>query len=71
MTRKDQHRFVKELINNVRKDLLERVSLVPEAWEGRELRQWIADRFQEATMHFNRDKRRARRYRQAVLEHNL
>lgn len=71
MTRKEQERFVKELIANVQADLVSRVADVPEEWDGHELRQWIADRFQLASFTLKENKRRWRDYRNAVATMNI
>jgi len=49
MTKPEQRRFVRELVANVRADLVKNVKNVPDNWDGHELRQWIADRFQESS----------------------
>lgn len=49
MNKQEQITFINELIENVRKDIVERVQKeAPEAWDGHELRQYIADKFNEA-----------------------
>ncbi|MCK4384693.1 MAG: hypothetical protein KAW52_00375 [candidate division Zixibacteria bacterium] len=48
-------RFINELINNVQMEVVERVRDMPEDWDGRELRWYIAEKFNEAI--FDRDKR--------------
>lgn len=67
MNKTQQRRFVRELIANVRKDLLRQLPLVPDTWDGHELRQWIADRFQESSWSLKEDRRRYRDYRNTVL----
>lgn len=79
MTRREQRRFVRGLIRNVEKDLLENIDRVPDHWDGHELRRWIADRFDAAaftigphgkTRHGD-DRARAKAYRNDVIVHNL
>lgn len=43
-----KRQFIIELLANVQKELLAKLPQVPEEWDGHELRQWIAGRFQDA-----------------------
>ena len=56
---------------NVRKDLLANVYKTPQEWDGIELRQWIADRFQGSVFHNILSGKRKRDYKNAVLVNNL
>lgn len=47
MTKTDQHRIVTELINSVSENLFAKIASVPEEWDGIELRQWVADTFND------------------------
>ena len=67
MRKQEQRRFIRELIRNVRSDLLKQSVLIPADWDGHELRQWIADGFQEASYTLKENRRRMRAYRQTVL----
>lgn len=71
MTRADQFTFVNELVNRVQSELLLNIERIPEEWDGHELRQWIADKFQESAYTLQRDKPRYRAYRNEVLVRNL
>ena len=71
MSRKQQRQFVKELIRNVQADLLSIVDRVPEEWDGHELRQWIADRFDAASFTLDGMKARKRAYKNAIITLNL
>lgn len=71
MNKDEQRAFVTELINNVKEDLLSNVKRVPEDWDGHELRQWIADRFQAASYTLKEQRSRYRAYKNAVRVHNL
>ena len=68
MTRTEQRRFVRDLVRNVERDLLENVSRVPKEWDGHELRQLIADRFVLVswTLKEKGNRGRYRRYRNEV-----
>jgi hypothetical protein len=58
MTRAEQKRFIRELIGSVQKTLLDNVSKVPAEWDGHEIRQWIADKFQESSYTLKQNKSR-------------
>ena len=73
MTRKEQRKFVKELVGNVEKGILKKLYAVPETWNGIELRWLIADHFRAAEItRKDKDKQtRVRSYRNDVLVLNL
>ena len=50
MTHVEQKRFIRELCDNVKKSLLERVKDHPTAWNGIQLRRLIAKRFRMAVI---------------------
>lgn len=45
MNKAEKKRFIRQLIRNVQNDLIEAVDRLPEEWDGIELRELIADRF--------------------------
>lgn len=70
MTRKEQRRFIRELVRNVERDLLKQVPKLPAEWDGHELRALIRDRFAQvywSTM----SKGRMRAYRNEVSVRQL
>ena len=71
MSKKEQRRFVRDLIRNVRADLLMRTKLIPDEWDGHELRQWIADCFQAASFTLDTMPARRRAYRNEILTRGL
>ena len=60
-SKKEQKRFIKNLCDSVKLDLISKLEggKVPENWDGIELREWIADSFRNEAYYF-RDKRNAR-----------
>ena len=71
MTRQEQRKFVKEVIDSVSKDIVEKLPKVPEEWDGRELRQFVADNFALATWALKEDKTRYRDYKNEVVVRDL
>lgn len=74
----EKRRFVRELIANVQRDVLAKVPLMPEEWDGHELRRYIADKFDESAITVGRSgthghdyRARTRAYRNEVLVRNL
>jgi hypothetical protein len=71
MTQQEKQLFIDSFIDSVKKSLLEKVekNLVPENWDGFELRQWISDTFSDEVkpMAGNRKKY----YKNDVLTNNL
>jgi hypothetical protein len=72
MTTQEKTAFVNELIENIRHDVLTRVPLTPDTWDGHELRELIADRFDMArSLKRCHGRPRVRAYRNAVVVGNL
>lgn len=78
MTNKQKRQFIRELTRAVTRDALAKVPDMPEEWDGVELRRYLADKFEDATIILARGRvrdtgntRRLRDYRNAVLERNL
>lgn len=70
MTIKEQKRFIRELIRNVEKDILDKVYDFPSSWDGHELRQYIADQFAACNLGTLTGARK-RNYQNTVLVSNL
>lgn len=71
MTHREQKRFIRELVKNVQKSLLENVSKHPVSWDGHELRRLIAERFKQADFGTGLEGARGRAYRNDVIVNNL
>ncbi len=73
MTRAEQMTFVRELTKSILSDTLHdiRARRVPEEWDGAELRQLLADRFDRAVYRRVLQGRRGRLYREAILQYDL
>ena len=46
MIQQEKKEFIESLVNAVRDDISGKIDAMPENWDGIELRQYIADRFQ-------------------------
>ena len=62
MTKKEQIHYVNDLVDNLRLDLVEKLAKhnLPETWDRVELRQLVADEFNDRLIPI--DKRRKRAY---------
>ena len=71
MTKQEKQLFIDSFMDSVKRGLLEKIdkNLVPENWDGFELRQWISDTFSDEVkpMVGNRKKY----YKNDVLTNNL
>jgi len=71
MTQQEKQIFIDSFMDSVKKSLLEKIdkNLVPENWDGFELRQWISDTFSKKVkpMVGNRKKY----YKNDILINNL
>jgi len=72
MNSEDKRRFVRELIENVTADILAKVNKMPDDWDGIELRQFIADRFADASFTWSEQTRKRHAgHRNECLVRNL
>lgn len=80
MTKAEKRKFLRELTSNVLKDVLAKVDQMPDEWDGIELRRYLADRFEAASIKLPGSKfggerkamrSRYRAYRNEVLVRNL
>ena len=73
MIKKQQERFIKELALSVVAGIVSdiRKGNLPESWDGFELRQLLADRFERSTMGASFTGRRKAEYRNTVLVNDL
>lgn len=71
MVAKEEKRiFIHELIETVKKTVLENVDKMPEEWDGFELREYIAYKFKEAAF-YKMPTKRTKAYKNAILVNNL
>jgi len=66
-----KRRFVNELVENVKVQILAQVKKLPVEWNGIELRQLIADHYANVVMRSMMDRKRRGDYNNAVLAKNL
>ena len=71
MTKAEQREFIASLMDSMKTTLLAKVERVPDAWDGFELRQLIADHVAENAAYITMDRKRARAYHNTVLVQNL
>jgi len=73
MTKTEQARFVRELTGSVLADTLHdiRANRIPSEWDGAELRQLLADRFDRAVYRRILAGTRRRHYNAAILTNDL
>lgn len=73
MTKADKKRFARELTQSVLKTVIANVDRMPEEWDGIELRDYIADKFDESRAFKHRPymRKRASEYRNEVIVRNL
>lgn len=70
MTEQEKVRFINDLCDSIKKDILSNVPKMPEEWDGHELRQYIADRAKCAQFAKMAPSRKAK-YNNTVLVNNL
>ena len=71
MTKKEQKAFARGLIDAVKKAILVECALMPEEWDGHEIREYIADAFETERSHLLIKGARKTVYRRAKYEIDL
>jgi hypothetical protein len=73
MTKAEKMQFVLDLTESVRNEWQDKLKAgnVPESWDGHEIRQWLADKFDQERTHLMGDRKRLNSYRNDVLVNNL
>jgi hypothetical protein len=71
MTQVEQRRFIRELIGNVKKEVIANVPKMPQDWNGIELRQYIANRFAACVICGTMSRDRLKEYHNTVAVNNL
>lgn len=71
MNKAERAKFIIDLVNNVKKDLLKENSKYPNNWDGHELRFRIADAFSDVVMHNVTTKKRIKDYKNFCLVNGL
>lgn len=72
MTEPEKKVFIQELMDSVRQEIYSKLYRTPEEWNGHELRQLVADKFNDATT-LDKDERdkRYKDYLNTVITQNL
>lgn len=71
MNQQEKTQFVNDICDNLRHALLERVSKMPEDWDGIEIREFLADTVSTKFNYRPMERSRKRAYANAVLVNNL
>lgn len=75
MNLRERKKFITGLCNNIRDDLISKAALMPDNWDGHELRVLLADRFAESgrmsVIHNEPRTSRARAYRNFIICSNV
>jgi len=66
MNVKEKKKFVLDVFAIVKQDILNRIHLMPDNWDGFELRQYIADKMQKDIAYLKMDKGRKRDYNNSI-----
>lgn len=69
MTKEDQIRFITEILDSCKYSLIEKIEKghIPEKWNGKELRHWIADYFKANLAYKPLDRKEKSEYRNDLL----
>ena len=70
MRKEEKVEFIKDIIKTVKKQILSNLDMIPDDWNGIELRQYISDMYSK-TIVVRMDKKRKRKYNNDVVVRNL
>lgn len=71
MTIAEKHAFIYSLTSSIRDYALRNVSLMPEEWDGQELRDFLADEFERNRGNMSAKRKKAFRNEMATRSWNL
>jgi hypothetical protein len=71
VTLREKRKFIRDLMENVFVEMRTKAAQMPEEWNGIELRQLLADKFNHETCPHLLTGRRKRDYRNEVIVRNL
>ena len=71
MNQKDKEIFINELCDSVKESIINKIEFMPNGWDGVELRQYIAERFNGVVMKSSMTISRKKSYNNTVLVNNL
>jgi len=71
MTLKERKAFIRQLVNDVKKDMLSKANKMPSSWDGMELREYVKDCFSEVVITGTISRSRKMEYKNFVLVNNL
>ena len=71
MTKTEKVVFINEIMETLRGSLIQKVELMPEEWDGHELRQLIADIVNEEVVFVHMNKGRLREYKNTRITKNI
>ena len=70
MRKEEKVEFIKDIIKAVKRQILSNLNMIPDDWNGIELRQYISDMYSK-TIVVRMDKKRKRKYNNDVVVRNL
>jgi len=70
MRKEEKVEFIKDIIKAVKRQILSNLDMIPDDWNGIELRQYISDMYSK-TIVVRMDKKRKRKYNNDVVVRNL
>lgn len=71
MNKKEKEKFISELIDTVKEEMINVVGEMPVEWDGIELRQYIADKFADCVIKGIMSRRRKLAYNNTMIVDNL
>ena len=71
MTKSEKQKFVNDVMEGITKSVLSNIHVMPEEWDGFELRQYILDKTRNHVGQLNKKQSRYQNYKNFVLVNNL
>ena len=71
MNAKEKERFITDLCDSVKHELISKIDRMPENWDGYELRELLQDKFEAESIIPDKRCARYREYRDTCLINNL
>ena len=71
MKQADKIRFIRALMQSIRKEMESKIGLMPDEWDGIEIRQLLFEKFRDETVPRQMSGKRRSNYRNTVAMSNL
>lgn len=71
MTKQEKRKFINNYLKEMKDSFINKLNVIPENWDGIELRHWIAKEFERENLFIRQFPKRKKKCNQEILIYNL